>query len=702
MYDLQDSVLSVKGIGANFKESLADHQIEQVLDLLLFLPLRYEDRSAIKSIAEIKNLNPQETVIVKSEENQKVKTNFVTTKAKILKYNEHRKGRLLISRATIADSSGELVCVWFNNKFLKNKFVTSSKDQEYFFSGNLKDGSLMQAIVEKIDTSSEESSNIHTGRLVPIYSQLADLKQGNLRRILAETISKLHQSGELEQLFRDLHFPASIDRIITAREKLALEEILYLMGESAKNKQLHQKKSAKFTLSPEAIPQLENLQLPFELTAAQRKALSEIYTDLSGTSPMNRLLVGDVGSGKTIVAAIPGCALVANGQNVCLLAPTKILAQQHYQNLKSIFGTINFALVSSDKPKSDNQTPANGETPTFYIGTHSLLNQLKNIKPSLVIYDEQQRFGVKHRQLDEYLDQRGKQPHLLSMTATPIPRSLMLSIFSHLDLSYLDQMPNSRTMATTWLVPDFKKKKALEWLIQELLPTAVNTRKKQALIICPFINPSSYKATENVTAVKESLSFIKKELKQIYEKLAIPVAKQPKVGALHSKLEKTKQAKIINDVYAEKIQILVSTPMVEVGVDLPNADIIVIQSAERFGLSSLHQLRGRVGRKGQASYCLLFSSSESTDPASSDRLKKFCHEKDGLKLAQLDLENRGAGNLLGYNQSGLNDLRFASWTNTSVINQAQEIFKKNTHHQSFLKNYLEKINSAKTVDAATN
>ncbi len=693
MYQLQDSVLLVKGIGANLQKNLAKEQIEQILDLLLFLPLRYEDRSSIKSIIEIKNLTTSETTLANSTENQKVKTNFVTTFAKLLKFNEYRKGRLLISRATIYDGTGQINCVWFNNKFLKNRMIVG---QSFFFSGNLKDDTLMQATVEKV---AEDAEGIHTGRLVPIYSQLADFKQGNLRRILAEIIGKLHQAGNFEQIFHDLHFPESIDKIIAARENLALEEIICLIQKSQQAKKEHQKKHAIFSL-PTSIKQKHidsSSSLPFTLTAAQNKAVEEIFNDLQETTPMNRLLVGDVGSGKTIVAAIPASTMVENGQNVCLIVPTKILAQQHFTNLSKIFKNISFCLINSDvKQELSSSTTSEG---VFYIGTHSILNRLKKINPSLVIYDEQQRFGVKHRQLDEYLDKNQNQPHLLSMTATPIPRSLMLSIFSHLDLSYLDQMPNSRKMATTWFIPKSKEKKAIEWLAKELLGGNTTGERKQALIICPFINPSSYGATENVAAVKDSLELLKKELKTIYKKLNIKQDSQLEIDVLHSQLNKKQQAKVIENVYKQKIQILVSTPMVEVGVDLPNADIIVIQSAERFGLSSLHQLRGRVGRKGQESYCLLFSSANSD---SQDRLQKFCQEKDGLKLAEIDLKNRGAGDILGYQQSGLNNLHFASWTNLEIINLAQKKLMTEPDYHSPLQDYLEKVNSQSTIQTATN
>jgi len=679
MYQLQDSVLSIKGIGKNLQATLENFNIQQVLDFLLFLPLRYEDRSDIRTIEAIKNLDLDQD-----------KTNFLTTKAKVIKWNEYRKGRLLISRATIADTTDQIACLWFNNKFLKNKI---SIGQEYFFSGRIKDGTLMQATVEKTD-----GENIHTGRLVPIYSQLADLKQGNIRRLLAEVLGKLHQSGEAEQIFHNLHFPSDPQQVIAARERLALEEMVFLMQKSASYKKQHQEKKAIFSLK--TIPQNQIENLPFTLTKAQEKAVAEIMHDLSQKFPMNRLLVGDVGSGKTIVAALPAKAIVQAGQNVCLIVPTKILAKQHFSNLSSIFKEIEFELVDAENKL---QTK-NKEKGIFYIGTHALLKQLKTIKPSLVIYDEQQRFGVKHRQLEEHLCQTKRQAHLLNMTATPIPRSLMLSIFSHLDLSHLDQMPNARKIAHTWLVPEQKRENALEWLVKELqAEDPKKSRKKQALIVCPFINPSSYQATENVAAVEDIASNLKKDLQKIYQKLNFPAKTELKIGLLHSQLEKKQQAKIIKQVYQQEIQLLISTPMVEVGVDLPNADIIIIESAERFGLSSLHQLRGRVGRQGQESYCLLFNSKGLNQAqANQERLQKFCQEKDGLKLAELDLNNRGAGDLLGYQQSGFANLKFASWTNLKIIEQAKKTLSENQSYVSFLQSYLEKDSISQGINSATN
>ena len=689
MYQLDNSILAVKGVGDKLHEKLSPREIDTILDLLLFLPLKYEDRSQIFTIDEI--LKIENSYLVdgppKEIKNEKVKKNFITCKATVKTFSEYRKGRLLISRATIEDQTGKLNCIWFNNKFLKNKI---QKGKEYYFSGEFKKNNLSQASVEEV-----KEENIHTARLVPVYSNIKDIKQGNLRRVYKEVLDKLKKSPDplqkmdFDLLFKNLHFPDQEEKIIEARERLALEEILYLIEESKKSKEEWQKnKNAKKIIVDDTkkIPQ----SIPFELTTAQTQAIAEILQDLTKNEVMNRLLVGDVGSGKTIVAATAAYHVVNNGSNVCLLAPTQILAQQHFNNLQEIFKDLDFELISGQNSKNFQES----KTTKFYIGTHAILNKLQKIKPALVIYDEQQRFGVEQRSVENYLETEDDDknfPHLLTMTATPIPRTLMLTIFSHLQLSYLDQMPNNRKMAKTWLVPKQKEGSAIEWIAKEILQNP--NQKKQAIIICPFIDPSAHQALENVAAANESFKEIEKQLKKI------DGAENIKLGLLHSRLKKKEQKQVIDDVFAEKIQILVSTPMVEVGVDLPNADIIVIQAAERFGLSSLHQLRGRVGRKGQDSYCLLFSSNEKLGKDSKKRLDHFCEEHDGLKLAQADLDNRGAGDLFGLKQSGFSNLVFASWTNTEVIKEAQKI-SEGQRYDSVLKQYFLEKNKTDSKTAA--
>ena len=689
MYQLDNSILAVKGVGDKLHEKLSPREIDTILDLLLFLPLKYEDRSQIFTIDEIIKIENSYLVDGPPKEikNEKVKKNFITCKATVKTFSEYRKGRLLISRATIEDQTGKLNCIWFNNKFLKNKI---QKGKEYYFSGEFKKNNLSQASVEEV-----KEENIHTARLVPVYSNIKDIKQGNLRRVYKEVLDKLKKSPDplqkmdFDLLFKNLHFPDQEEKIIEARERLALEEILYLIEESKKSKEEWQKnKNAKKIIVDDTkkIPQ----SIPFELTTAQTQAIAEILQDLTKNEVMNRLLVGDVGSGKTIVAATAAYHVVNNGSNVCLLAPTQILAQQHFNNLQEIFKDLDFELISGQNSKNFQES----KTAKFYIGTHAILNKLQKIKPALVIYDEQQRFGVGQRSVENYLETEDDDknfPHLLTMTATPIPRTLMLTIFSHLQLSYLDQMPNNRKMAKTWLVPKQKEGSAIEWIAKEILQNP--NQKKQAIIICPFIDPSAHQALENVAAANESFKEIEKQLKKI------DVAENIKLGLLHSRLKKKEQKQVIDDVFAEKIQILVSTPMVEVGVDLPNADIIVIQAAERFGLSSLHQLRGRVGRKGQDSYCLLFSSNEKLGKDSKKRLDHFCEEHDGLKLAQADLDNRGAGDLFGLKQSGFSNLVFASWTNTEVIKEAQKI-SEGQRYDSVLKQYFLEKNKTDSKTAA--
>jgi ATP-dependent DNA helicase RecG len=689
MYQLTDSILAVKGVGEKLQEKLSPREIESILDFLLFLPLKYEDRSQIYQIADVQKINNSYLVDEipdqkgKKTDSKKVKKNFITIKAKVKTFSEYRKGRLLISRASIEDETGRLNCIWFNNRFLKNKI---QKGKEYYFSGEYKKDSLSQASVEEV-----KEENLHTARLVPVYPSLGDIKQGNLRRIYKEIIDKLKKAQDpleqmdFDELFKNLHFPNDEEKIIEARERLSLEEILYLIEESRKIKEEWQKNKIAKKIAVDQKNKIPKT-IPFSLTAAQEKAVNEILEDLNQEETMNRLLVGDVGSGKTIVAAIAAYHNVKNGENACLIAPTQILAQQHFQNLSKIFPDVGIELITASNSKNFEKS----STAKIYVGTHAILNKVAVIKPNLVIYDEQQRFGVGQRSIENFLEKNKTEeenkvqafPHLLTMTATPIPRTLMLTIFAHLKLSYLDQMPNNRQIAKTWLVPQKKEKAAIEWLVNEIKKNP--KQKKQAIIICPFIDPSSHQALENVAAANGSFKAIKKQVSNISG------AEDIEIGLLHSRLKKKEQTQVIEDVFAEKIQVLVSTPMVEVGVDLPNADIIVIQAAERFGLSSLHQLRGRVGRQGQASYCLLFSSNENLNQNSKKRLEYFCDEHDGLKLAEADLDNRGAGDLFGLRQSGFSNLQFASWTNTEIIQQAQKISETTNYHSALSQYFLER------------
>ncbi|MBU1885934.1 DEAD/DEAH box helicase, partial [Patescibacteria group bacterium] len=446
---------------------------------------------------------------------------------------------------------------------------------------------------------------------------------------------------------RSLHFPDDQQLTIQARERLAIEELLSLMQHSSNIKQQWKDKACAHFIKINEKKQIPN-NLPFTLTTAQQRGLREILTDIQSNTPMNRLLLGDVGCGKTVVAGIATNHTLKNNQHVAFIAPTQILAEQHFITFQQLFPEINIQLLTAKNKFTLS------ENPTLYIGTHAVINKLQKIKPALVVYDEQHRFGVEQRNEISKLTLR---PHVLTMSATPIPRSLMLTIFSHLELSVIDEMPVGRKPVKTWLVTEKKRTNSYKWIKQQLQESG-----GQVLIICPFIDPSNHEGFAKIKSATETFETLAKEFADF------------KVKLLHGRLTQKQKDHIIKDLFNQKIDILVSTPIVEVGVDLPAASIMIIESAERFGLASLHQLRGRVGRAGQQAYCLLFPSASSKKTR--QRLEFFTKVNDGMKLAEFDLKNRGAGDLFGTDQHGFDQLKFANWTNIQLITKAHLIFEQ--------------------------
>lgn len=632
MYQLHHPVSIVAGVGPSTAEKFQAQNINTIRDLLLFVPNRYEDRSAQKKIGEL------------------MIGELVTIQAEVVAISNQYRGRKSMQRATVKDDTGSLKLIWFNSPFLQNQLI---KGQSYFISGQLNQyGQMSQPKVEKISGEA-----LHTNRLVPIYPSITGINQGNLRRFLKEIIDHLADVADplakeaevlsLNQTFRHLHFPDDQELTIKARERLALEELLALMQRSHQIKEQWQQAQSAPVITP-STDQIIPDTVPFKLTAAQLRCLDEILVDLNSSTPMNRLLIGDVGSGKTVVAGIAAAHTLQHQLHAVLIAPTQILAEQHLSTIKQLFPQLPLQLLTA---KSSFSTPTE---PTFFIGTHAAINQFQQIQPAYVIYDEQHRFGVNQRSEVQKL---AAQPHVLTMSATPIPRSIMLTIFSHLDLSVIDEMPAGRKEVKTWLVPEKKRADAYTWL-QKLLVK----EKSQALVVCPFIDPSVYEGFEQVAAATEIFDQIKTHFPD------------QQVELLHGRLAQSQKDRVIKNLFAQKIKILVTTPMVEVGVDLPAAQVMLIESAERFGLASLHQLRGRVGRAGQQAYCLLFTKTKSRDALK--RLQIFTTTHDGMKLAEFDLENRGAGDLFGTEQHGFDQLRFASWANLELIAQARKIFEQ--------------------------
>lgn len=651
-YGLQQPLTQVKGIGPTRARELAAKGLTTIADLLLWLPLRYEDRSQTTPVAELKP-------------GQKA-----SLKAHLLTITNSYKGRKSWQTASFSDATGKIKARWFNLPYLAQQLV---KGREYYLSGPISDqGWLMQPAVEAVSTDT-----IHTNRLVPMYSQVPGIAMGLLRRWQKEIVDHLAAQPDLlseaaqaalpdqpvlplTDSLRQLHFPEQNEQVVQARQRLALEELVLLMQRAQrlkKNWQATQAPTLGDTRTAQAF--LDQLPpLPFALTGAQLRAVGEIITDLPHSHPMNRLLVGDVGSGKTAVAGLAAYYTIQQGQAAALVAPTRILAEQHAERLCQLFPTLTVQLVTGGT------APTKTTEPCLWVGTQAVINQLATHRPSLVIFDEQHRFGVNQRSAGQALQELlGWQPHTLTMSATPIPRSLMLTIFAHLSLSVLDELPAGRQPITTWVVPSSKRQASWQWLLDTLASTA-----GQALVVCPFIDAATTPGWEQVAAVTTYFA----EFQRWLGSQTKPDGNPWRIAMLHGRQNRTEQTAVSTALYNQELDVVITTPIVEVGVDLPAANIVVIESAERFGLASLHQLRGRVGRAGQKAYCLLFSSSKAA--ATKTRLQRFSQTTKGHELAELDLENRGAGDLFGTEQHGFDQLQFATWTNVELIHQARQLF----------------------------
>ena len=638
MYHLTTPLREVHGIGPKLTEELALGELFTVQDLLLCLPLRYIDYSEFATIATA------------------VEGAAVTIAATVQSVTQFRKNGRVMSRAQISDESGTMSLWWFNTSFIKQSL---KKGENYLFSGVVgKQKSMVHPLFERAELDGE---TLHTGRLVPVYSSTIPIMPGKVRRLCKEITDHLELPPDFldtvpentlpsrQEALQELHFPKNPDSVTAARERLALEEFLGIMRLSH-----HIKTEWAAHKTAHAVQQRLPIipQLPFSLTAAQERSIAEILTDLQSSVPMNRLLLGDVGSGKTIVAGIVARQIIFNCNSVALIAPTKILAEQHAATLRKLLPELSVELVQAGQ-KIDKEL---ANQPKVWVGTHALLNRLEAIQPALLIYDEQHRFGVIQRSAYALLKM---QPHVLTMTATPIPRTLLLTLFSHLQVSILDELPANRIPTKTWILPSSKRSDMHDWLIQQVRESE---HRFQTLVVCPFIDTSESEGLAAVAAATEKYT----ELRKLLPKDIV-------IGLLHGKQTPREKTTVIDALFAGNIDLLVTTPIVEVGIDLPQASAMIIESAERYGLASLHQLRGRVGRAGQQGYCILYP----TKPGSAkERLQLFSETLSGQKLAELDLQSRGAGELFGVAQSGFGSLRFANWANLPLVALAQRLFSE--------------------------
>lgn len=666
--NLDTPIGEVPSIGPIYESRLEKLGILTVRDLIMHTPARYEDFSQVSKIANAsvgENITIQGTI----EDIENIYTRRGT------KYQ----------LARVADGSGEIHIVWFNQPYLAKSLIQGTRislaGQVGWFS---RKKAIFSPLFEIIPKNGE---TLHTARIIPIYPETKGVSSKWLRRKIFDTmkqVEKLEETlptnflknynlVEISTALNWAHFPQNLEQAEKGRYRLAFEEMLDIHLTSIIRKRNWQLENHAIKVNPNR-QMLERLiaSLPYELRKTQEKALKEILDDMKRETPMNRLLQGDVGSGKTIVAALTAYACYTNNYKTVFMAPTQILATQHYKNLLKIYNRdeVRLSLITTNTKKL--------EEADIYIGTHALIHKKINLdNTALVVIDEQHRFGVEQRKhLVKRTNNRGLLPHILTMTATPIPRTITLTLYGDLDLSVLT-FPNQNNKVT-WIVPKQKREKAYEWIQDHLLKN-----HSQGFVVCPLVEESDKETMKSAKAAVQ-------EYKQLSQKLP-----KIKVGLLHGKMKTDEKDKVIDQFKSGKIKLLVATPVIEVGIDMPNANIIVIETAERFGLSQLHQLRGRIGRLGQKSYCLLFSDSKEKNNVY--RLEAMRQNLSGFELAELDLKLRGPGEVSGTKQHGLWNLKYASWSDTKLLETTKEAATKLSQDPKKARSIAKKIKMADKI-----
>jgi ATP-dependent DNA helicase RecG len=670
---LDDPVTVVKGIKSNIAVKLNKLGVRTVRDLLYFFPRRHLDYSQIKHISELE-IGEEQTIV-----------------GTVWESREAKLGRLKGTELTLGDETGNIRAVWFNQPYLAKRFQTNA---QVILSGKVTEfkgrGVLESPEWEIIDAS----ELVHTGRLVPIYPLTRGLYQRQLRKLVKDAVDTW--SGKLEdylpadvkerqrllglrEAIVNAHYPENYTMKYEAEKRLAFDELFLIqLGVLGKKRDWQESQPGNAFIIDKILINNFVEHLPFTLTSAQQKVIDEILYDLEQPRPMSRLLQGEVGSGKTVVAIIALLAACSNGFQGALMAPTEILAEQHYNGVCQLLasvshkmseedncrcyegdfnGTIKLSLLTgklSEKEKNAIQDKIREGSIDIVIGTHALIQkgvEFNNL--GLAVIDEQHRFGVLQRSA---LRQKGFNPHILVMTATPIPRTLALTIYGDLDISVIDELPPGRQQITTRWIETEHRDRAYEFIRRQ------SAEGHQAFIICPLIEESE--AIEAKAAVVE------------YERLSQDIFPDLKLGLLHGRMSQPDKEEIMDAFRGGLLNILVSTPVVEVGIDVPNATVMLVEAADRFGLSQLHQFRGRVGRGDAQSYCLLVA--ENPSAVGRERLRSIEKIYDGFALAEKDLEMRGPGEFFGTKQSGLPELRMAKLSDTRLLeiarNEAIHVF----------------------------
>ncbi len=661
--DLKLSLSNIPGVGPAQAKKLEKLELFTVEDLIYHFPFRYDDYSIIKPISETQI---GEIVTISGE--------IWSIKNIYTRYGKN------LTQAIFNDGKTSIYLTWFNQPYLSKQI--SSGDRLYVSGKLIKYQSKLSILApdwEKIEPTHGVEGvgprrSLHTGRLVPIYPETFGLTSRWIRRLTSKVLSLALKEikdflpnqirGEmikLDMAIQKIHFPENQKDIDRARERLGFDELFLIQ---LATQQVRARWRSKPLIKPWIIDK-ETLQkfiksLPFELTESQQKVLAEIRSDLNKSFPMNRLLQGEVGSGKTVIAAAAIYLAKQNGFQSLLMAPTEILAWQHFDTLKKLlepFGTSIGVYTKSKKQAVET-------TDDVVVGTQALLSDsIKPRKVGLVIIDEQHRFGVNQRTL---LRKKGSAPHFLTMTATPIPRTVALTLYADLDLSVIDELPKERPVIKTHLVPERKREDAYKFIEKKV------EGNDQAYIITPLIDPprlarSSGEAGESETRISSKAATVEFEkLKAVFPNLFL--------GLLHGRLKAKEKEAVLDDFRSGKVQILVSTSVVEVGVDVANATLMLIEGAERFGLAQLHQLRGRIGRGVKESFCLLFTENE--NPNENQRLKYLETTFNGLRLAELDLKIRGQGTIFSTTQHGRFELKIARLSDIKLVEKIKTLASK--------------------------
>lgn len=653
-------------IGPAYKEKLGRLKIKTVGNLLFHFPLRYEDLSKKSSISSIRR--GKHTIIGEIENISSGKTN---------------RRKFTYTQALVKDSTGGIGVVWFNQPYLVRNFKEGEKilvsGNVDYFSGNLQ---FVNPFYEKIKDDTQL-------KIMPIYPETEGVSSKWLRHIiksallkikitetLPEEVIKENSLYSLHNALKEIHFPSSLSSVKKAQRRFSFERLFLLQLFVLKQKlSLLEKKSVAIPVDIEKVQDLVS-NLPFTLTDGQKKASWQILKDLEKNIPMNRLLEGDVGSGKTIVAVIASLAVIKAGHQAALMAPTEVLAKQHFDEIAKLLWRfkIDIGLLTGKKDKLRSKKlkgdtlevskeklieKAKDGSVDLLVGTHSLIQDKVKFKSlALVVLDEQHRFGVEQR-AKLCLKKDSGIPHLLSMTATPIPRTLALTLYGDLSLSIIKEMPKERKKIITKLISPKKRVDAYNFIKKEI------SSGRQVFFICPKIEES--KSTK-----KTAWSGLK-SVEEEKERLEKEVFPEFKIGMLHGKMKSSEKEKIMKDFRNKKTDILVSTSVIEVGIDIKNASVMVIEGAEMFGLSQLHQFRGRVGRSEFQSYCFLFTNS--SNEKTKKRLEALLTSKDGFELAEKDLEIRGPGDFLGKRQWGMADFTMNALKDIVLIEETREAAK---------------------------